>query len=49
MFRFLAAQKLGECNTGGSSGEGSGGDKRKRLPANPIFFEKRPFDTFAVG
>jgi len=29
-------------------GRGRGGEKRKRLPANPYDFEKCPFATFRV-
>jgi len=40
--RNLAAQKLGRAKQMEGGGRGSGGEKRKRLPANPMILKNAP-------
>ena len=48
-FAFCRRKSWGELNTDGSSGEGVGRREKETLTRKPHDFEKRPFDTFAVG
>ena len=48
-FAFWRRKNWGERNTDGSCGEGEGRREKETLARKPHDFEKRPFDTFAVG
>ena len=48
-FAFWRRQNWGELNTDGSSREGEGRREKETLARKRHDFEKRPFDTFAVG
>ena len=49
-FSLFGCAKIGaKRNTDGSSGEGEGRREKETLARKPHDFEKRPFDTFAVG
>ena len=48
-FTFWRRKNWGERNTDGSSGEGEGRREKETLARKPHDFEKRPFDTCAVG
>ena len=48
-FAFWLRKNWGERNTDGSGGDGEGRREKETLARKPHDFEKRPFDTFAVG
>ena len=48
-FAFWLRKNWGERNNDGSGGDGEGRREKEMLACKPHDFEKRPFDTFAVG
>jgi len=49
IFAFWLRENWGERNTDGKSGEGEVRREKETLARKPHDFEKRPFDSFAVG